>query len=233
MQVRGAAGAVIAAVALSMAGCGDGRSPATATVSGGSSHTAVLGGYGAGGGARVDGQAALTDARGKPIPAPPVPANAVAQAVRSGDTAAVAVWVQDGHVVASTYAPASGWSSAQPLETIYGQASDPQLASNGKGTAMAVWRHTVGSIQSLRFSRFEAGAGWSHPDVMPGALPRPDVEGAAGHEDAPRLQMDGAGNVTAQWPSGFDANEIQTARYLDGRGWTPAESAPLARAGAR
>jgi hypothetical protein len=93
-----------------------------------------------------------------------------------------------------------------------------------------MWRHTVGSIHSLRFSRFESGTGWSLPDVVPGALPRPDSDGPAGAQDALRLQMDAAGNVTAQWPSGFAANEMQAADYLAGRGWDRAVSERLASA---
>lgn len=227
MQYRAVLSCLIVAAA-ALAGCGDKDLPRTATVSRDGNNTAILGGYGPGPASAP--AAPLVDARGQPIPPPPVPSNVTAQAVRAADETAVAVWVQDGHVVASTFARDRGWSPAQPLETIFGQASDPQLASNGRGAAMAVWRHTVGSIQSLRFSRFEAGAGWSHPDVLPGALPRPAAEGAGGNADAPRLQMDAAGNVLAQWPSGFAANEVQTARYVDGQGWERAESEPIAAA---
>jgi hypothetical protein len=88
-----------------------------------------------------------------------------------------------------------------------------------------VWRHTVGSIQSLRFSRFDPVAGWSVPDVMPGALPRPPGQAAP-----PELRMDEAGNVTARWPSGFDPRDTQVARYTAGQGWSRAVSANLAAA---
>lgn len=169
-----------------------------------------------------------TDTGGRAIPPPPEPAAANVQPVRSGEDAALAVWVQDGHVMASSWTPATGWTVARPLEEIYGEASDPQVASNGRGKAIALWRHTVGSIQSLRFSRFDAAAGWSPPDVLPGALPRPDA--GAGSQDAPRLQMDAAGNAVAEWASGFQAGEVQTARYIEGQGWTRAASEPVASA---
>lgn len=226
MKPRSAIPALVLLAALAVAGC-ERKVPQTATV-GEPNHTAVLGGYGPGGAAREAAQAPLTDARGGAIPTPPVPAGTQAQAVRSGDDSALAVWVQDGHVVASSWGRDRGWGPVQPLEEIYGEASDPRIASNGRGTAMAVWRHTVGSIQSLRFSRFEQGAGWSHPDVMPGALPRPDA--GVGAQDAPRLEMDAAGNVLAEWASGFDAGEVQSARYVDGQGWTRALSTPVASA---
>lgn len=156
-----------------------------------------------------------------PIPAPPVPPGVQPQLTRSGKAAALAVWVQDGHVVASSLLPAGGgWSTPQPLEDIYGEASDPRLAGNREGEAMAVWRHTVGSIRSLRFSRFAPGSGWSRPDVLPGALPR--TEGSVA------LQMDAQGNVLARWPSGFSANEVQAARHVQGQGWSPAHSEQVA-----
>jgi hypothetical protein len=65
---------------------------------------------------------------------------------------------------------------------------------------------------------------------MPGALPRPDVAGAAGAQDAPRLQMDADGNVTAEWRSGLNAAEVQVSRYAPGAGWSRALSQQTASA---
>lgn len=186
-------------------------------------HTAILGG--SDGKVRDESPTGLTDARGREIPQPRLPAGAQGRVVRAGEDKAVAVWIQDHQPVASTYAPTGGWSPPQPLEGLFGEASDAQLVANATGSAMAVWRHTVGSIQSLRFSRFEPVAGWSVPDVMPGALPRPP-----GQATPPRLEMDAAGNVTAQWPSGFDERETQVSRYIAGQGWSRAISARLADA---
>jgi hypothetical protein len=227
MKSRSALPALALLAALALASCGRKDVPTTATVNGDHSDTSVLGSSGPG---SNRAPAPLTDARGQAIPPPPVPTRTQAQAVRSGDESALAVWVQDGHVVASTWTRAAGWTAAQPLEEIYGAASDPQLASNGNGIGMAVWRHTVGSIQALRYSRFEQGTGWTTPDVLPGALPRPDVGGPSGGGDAPRLRMDAQGNVVAQWQSGFDTRELQVARYVAGQGWTRAASEPVASA---
>ncbi|MDB5901100.1 MAG: hypothetical protein JWP41_4702 [Ramlibacter sp.] len=215
-------GACCLLVACGLAACRDAKLPQAGAER---SATATMGGYGPG--PKTTAPAPLTDVHGQPIPAPPVPAQALAQTVRAADEAALAVWVQDGHATASFYARGFGWTAPQPLETIHGQASDPQLVSNGQGKAMAVWRHTVGNIQSLRFSHFDADAGWSLPDVLPGALPRAD---AAGVHDAPRLQMDAQGNVTAQWASGLTPGEVQTSRYIEGRGWSRALSERVASA---
>lgn len=218
MKHAGALGLLLLAAAL--AGCGDGDKHRN--------NTAVLGGYGHG----MPAQPAvpsLTDAQGRTIPAPPLPPRTRVTMVRSGDEQALAAWIADNHVVASTWTPAAGWSAPQSLERIYGESSDVQLASNGQGRAMAVWHHRVGNIHSLRFSRFDA-QGWSVPDVVPGALPRPAAAGAPDGNDAPQLQMDAQGNVVAQWPSGFHANETQVARYSEAEGWTRAASEPVASA---
>jgi hypothetical protein len=165
----------------------------------------------------------LTDARGREIPQPTLPANTAARIAATGEENALAVWVHEGTLTASSYAPTTGWSEPQPLEEMHGDASDPELAANAQGKGLAVWRHTVGSIESLRFSLYTPGAGWSIPDVLPGALPRP--RGAGGPVE---LRMDDAGNAIARWPSGFDARQAQLARYTAGEGWSRAVDEPLA-----
>lgn len=217
MTFRGVLLATALATVAALAGCGDAAPP--------SPSTAVLGGTGSG--PRAAASAPITDSAGNVIPAPALPRNAAAQMVRSGPDTALAAWVQDDHVVVASYAPATGWSAPAPLEDIHGESSRPQLASNGRGAALAIWQHTVGTIQSLRFSRFDAASGWSVPDVMPGALPRPPDQQAKGADGAPQLHMDPQGNAFAQWPSGFDPNEVQTARFVPGTGWTRALSEPM------
>lgn len=221
MKYPGAACAVALLLAAALAGCGDSKTGA-GSAQGDGNNTAVLGGYGKGPQATAPAEV-LTDAQGKPIAAP----HPQAHMAKTGADSALALWVVDNRVVAATYAGAAGWSAPQPLEDIYGEASDPRVASNGGGVAMAVWRHTVGSIQSLRFSRYESAVGWAVPDVMPGALPRPRSEGAGA---APQLSMDDQGNATAEWPSGFASGETQTARHVPGQGWTRALSEPVAAA---
>lgn len=183
-------------------------------------------------GAGGDGPASQVLPGLRPVPLPPgVPPSTAVQLAPAGDDTALALWVQDGTVQSAVYRPGAGWTPATPLEDIYGQASDAQLATSGQGSALALWRHTVGRIESLRFSRYEEGRGWSTPDVVPGALPRPRPAGAPPRlpaEGAPELVMDAEGNAVARWPSGFDAEEAQIARYEPGRGWTRAHSEPLA-----
>lgn len=217
MNLKAAASLLALLAASLLAGCGE-RSASSGN------HTAVLG-------------SAAAPAPASAMPAPPAPKGTAPQVVQASPGTGLALWLQDGHVVASSWQPGTGWSAAQPLEQIYGEPSDPQLATDGKGNAMAVWRHTVGSIESLRYSRYDV-SGWSVPDVMPGALPRARNE----HSAAPRLQMDANGNATAEWASGFDPKQTQTARYVPGEGWShavnvasaaPASPAPPSPSSAR
>ncbi len=206
-------GVLVLLAAAMLAGCND-------APSGDGRHTSILGGFGK---PRTP-PGVVTDAAGKPVPEPKTPLGVKPRMVRAADDAVLALWVQDDHVVAARYADGA-WSPPQPLEEIFGEAGDAQLATNGRGSAVAVWRHTVGNIQSLRFSRYESGH-WSTPDVLPGALPRPPGDKAG----SLTLEMDDDGNVVAEWPSGFNAQEVQTARFVPGQGWSPATSEPVAAA---
>lgn len=220
MKPRGAVAALAVLVASALVACGD----APDTSSAQSSNTAVLGGYGPPPSKSL--APTLTDARGNVIPPPPAPAATPVQMTLLEDEEALAVWIADRHVVAARFIRATGWTQPQALETIYGESTSPQVTSNGRGVAMAVWQHRVGNIHSLRFARFDPSGGWSLPDVLPGALPRP----GGGPKDAPQLTMDDDGNVTARWTSGFHANEMQVARFVPGRGWTEAANEPIASA---
>jgi hypothetical protein len=89
----------------------------------------------------------------------------------------------------------------------------------------------VGRIDSLRYSRFEAGKGWTEPDVMPGALPRPrqpgKTAGGSVEQAAPRIEVDEDGHARAEWRSGFDATQLQASTYVAGEGWARPIDLPL------
>jgi hypothetical protein len=172
----------------------------------------------------------LRDTDGQVIPPPRVPPGITAQAAVTAPGIAWAVWIQDKRAVGARYTRAGGWEAPIPFERIAGIDTDPQLASNGNGTAMAMWRHTVGRIESLRYSRWDAANGWSGPDVLHGALPQPRPAGLPHGQPhpptAPRLVMDQQGTVHAEWPSGFHAQQVQASAFLPSRGWTRPEDRP-------
>lgn len=192
----------------------------------GSSNTAVLGGYGS------PASAPLIDVDGRSVTAPPAPRDVMPQLAAVGRNSTLALWTEDGRVMVARHHPSRGWDVPRPLEDIAGEASDAQLASNGGNAAMALWRHTVGRIDSLRYSRYDPRTGWSEPDVVPGALPRPRPAGSAstGQDAAPRLRLDANGNARAEWLSGFDRDEVQVSTYVAAEGWARPVDLPVAAA---
>lgn len=207
---------VVAASLCTLAGCERNGAGSAASPN----NTAVMGGYGPPPSASTAG-----------VPPPPAPRGARAELANAGDDATLALWEDRGTVYASRHTPGTGWEPARPLEDIGGEASNLRLASNGNGVAMAVWQHTVGRIESLRYSRWEAQRGWTPPDVMPGALPRPRQPGktAGGlvEDAAPRLEVDAQGNARAQWLSGFAPDQVQASTYVPGESWARPVDLPL------
>jgi hypothetical protein len=212
-------------LAAALAACGDRPPPPTVTVAppaAGASKSAAT---------QVAELPPLKDADGHVIPAPLVPAGTTAQAALTAPGTAWAIWIQEGRTVGARYTRAGGWEAPIPFERIAGIDSDPQLASNGNGTAMAMWRHTVGRIEALRYSHWDAATGWSGPDVLHGALPRsrpPNLPPEQPYPPvAPRLAMDQQGTAHAEWPSGFNEQQMQASAFLPSRGWTQPEDRPL------
>ncbi|MGE4241430.1 hypothetical protein [Ramlibacter sp.] len=189
----------------------DGANPPARPGSDTASQTSVLGSAGRG-----------ADANRPHIPAPPVPRGAAAVVIPAGDDEALAAWTHEGRPRATRYARGTGWSDTVVLEDLFGDASGLLLAGDGAGTAMAVWRHRVGRVDSLRYARYEAASGWSAPDVVAGILPAVSASQAA--PATARLDVDANGNAVLRWPSAF--GEAQQAEFLVGTGWSrPADVA--------
>src|SRR5206468_3983451 len=112
----------------------------------------VMGGYGHHAPAEAS-LPTLSDAQGRIIPAPAAPAGARPQMVRSGDEQALAAWIADEHAVVSKWTPATQWTAPQPLERIYGESSNVQLASNGAGRARLASRWGQRRTHHLRPAR--------------------------------------------------------------------------------
>lgn len=136
-----------------------------------------------------------------------------------GSGNAVAVWKRyDGNVdiVQSSRLLAGGvsWSTPVNVSPDGIQAATPQVAVDGEGNAVSVWRSygvdgTI--IQSSRST--DGGASWSTPvqlSVYPGS------------SDNPQVAVDGEGNVAAVWQQSNGSNGIiRFSRSTDGGvSWT-------------
>jgi hypothetical protein len=222
--------ALLASSAAMLGGCGRGDDKDSAQ-----GDTARMGSYGSGPksgaaspGSRLSAADAASAARA--LPSPPAPPGTQVQMTMVDAKTGLALWEQDGRVMVSRYTNNTKWQTPHPLEGILGTASNARLASNGRGVAMAVWQHTLGEIESLRFSRWQPATGWSTPDVMPGALPQPRDSRFSARERAPVLEVDPQGNVRAEWRSGFNAEQVQASTFVPGEGWAHPVDLPAAAA---
>ena len=117
--------------------------------------------------------------------------------------AAIAVWIQYDEYPASLWSniwanrfDGFSWSTPEMIETYdAGDASDPQIAMDGTGAAIAVWHQwdTVSGLGSIWANRFD-GSSWSTPEV----IETDDARDASN----PQIAMDGTGNAVAVWYQG-------------------------------
>ena len=108
---------------------------------------------------------------------------------------ALAVWEQfDGmrqSIWANRYTPSDRWGTAGPIEDDdAGNASEPQVAIDPRGNALAVWRQTDGPRQNVWANRYTPSRGWAT------AGPIEDDVGAA---LTPQVAIDPSGNAIAVW----------------------------------
>ncbi len=111
---------------------------------------------------------------------------------------AMAVWVQADDAArrydirASAFDPQTGWS--QPVQLGArgaGQAYAPQVASDERGNATAVWQQSDGRRFNIWGSRYRQGAGWGEAV---------QIEKGSTGLGAPTVAMDRDGHATALWP---------------------------------
>ncbi|MBL4712227.1 MAG: hypothetical protein JKX75_06975 [Gammaproteobacteria bacterium] len=133
---------------------------------------------------------------------------------------ALAVWGQsDGtrdNVMANRYTVGSGWGTAELIETDNaGNATDPQIAVDAGGNALAVWGQFDGSADNIMSNRYTTGTGWGTAEL----IETEDYEAFL-----PKIAFDDSGNAIAIWLQ-EDANQQRSwvNRYTTTVGWGVAE----------
>jgi hypothetical protein len=163
-----------------------------------------------------------------------------ALAVSAGGSA-VAVWQQYAggnptavqHVWASRYAPGSGWSTEMAIEapvaaTDAGVAagvlsSDPQVAIDSKGNAVAAWSENDGQIigapdfsTQIYANRYTPGTGWSGPTRL-SSFGVPFMGPSQGSEESGSadVAVDESGDAVVAWYTDVSnvGYKVQAARY--------------------
>jgi hypothetical protein len=106
-----------------------------------------------------------------------------------------------------------GWLAPANLSAPGHDASEPQVAIDGSGGAVAVWARSDGSHEVIQASARPAGASWG---------PAVDLSESGRDSKAPQVAVDPAGDVVAVWAR-FNGSHwvIQGASRPAGGGWTP------------
>jgi len=139
---------------------------------------------------------------------------------------AIAVWEQsDGShrsIWAKRYTPGSGWGTMQLIKTDNaGNASNPQIAIDANGNAIAVWEQTNGtgflSRKDIWTNHYTTNSGsWGTAQLI--------ETSNAGSAEFPQISIDANGNAIAVWVQ-YDGTRynIWANRYTLGTGWGTAE----------
>jgi hypothetical protein len=136
---------------------------------------------------------------------------------------AIAVWTErdSSSSVQSVYAsrcPASSgaWGTPALLESSATTASEPRVAVDADGDAVAVWLQSSGSTSHVAANRYSASSGaWGTAAL---------IESSSADASSPRLASDTDGNVMAVWVEGsLLAYTLYASRYspLSGSWGTP------------
>jgi hypothetical protein len=133
---------------------------------------------------------------------------------------AIAVWQQsDGvrhNIWSNRYTPGNGWGRVELIESgDEGSASDPQIAVDAAGNALAVWAQFDGEGSNIHANRYSADAGWGSDEI---------IETQPGKASRPQIAVDAQGNAVAVWSQSFGSiGDIRSNRYLAGEGWGTSE----------
>ena len=112
------------------------------------------------------------------------------------------------------YVAGSGWSTVEAIETGAGDAGNPQVAFDGAGNALVVWRQDDDTGSSIMSNRYVAGSGWGTAQV---------IDSYAGTASYPQVAFDGVGNAVAIWYQYNGTYSIWANRYEASGGWGTAE----------
>ncbi|GEM_PF-855150 len=152
------------------------------------------------------------------------------QVALDSDGNAIAVWQQsDGtqnDIWANRFNAATGlWEAAYRIETDNtGSADSPQIAVDGNGNVIAVWRQFDGSFFNIMSKRFNAELGTWDTTATP-------IETENNDAQAPQIAVDRNGNGIAVWEQSDGTQFSIFANRFDGSSWGTAEAIEFDNAG--
>lgn len=136
---------------------------------------------------------------------------------------AVAVWQHDRRdqrleIWAAVYTPADGWQApVSPDPDFAGDTSEPSIAVDASGNAIAVWVRPAINRSTIAAARYTPTGGW-------GSVTRIDDD-QIGYPSTPHVAMDQAGNAMAIFngDDGERGNAFANGFTVDG-GWSAPEN---------
>jgi len=133
------------------------------------------------------------------------------------DGNAIAIWRQVTNtkysILANRYISGTGWAGPVLLETDdAGIAEAPQIAIDGNGNAIAVWRQITNTMDSILANRYVSGTGWGNAELL-------ETEDSYAAFD-PQIAINAHGNAVAIWAQNDAAGaNIFFNCYEVGTGW--------------
>jgi len=129
---------------------------------------------------------------------------------------AVAVWtyfdVGYCDIYANVYSPGVGWGVPENIESVDGDCSEPFVAMDDRGNAMAIWYHDdVPTFSPMVCCQFVLGEGWGEPEL---------IESQEYAAMRAKIAMSGPGDAIAVWDQydGIDS-DLWASHYAVGVGW--------------
>ncbi len=119
---------------------------------------------------------------------------------------AIAVWRQgdaefEFNIWSSRYAPGIGWSQRERISDSFLNASDPTIAFDANGNALAIWKGGAG----IQYNRYVAGVGWGS-NITPQV-----ISDFGANVSEPILTVNSSGDAMAVWTQ----NEAFSGNRLD------------------
>ncbi len=111
---------------------------------------------------------------------------------------AIAIWEGSEGVETASWPAVGGWTSPVVLST--GGGTEPQVAVNPTGEAVAIWRDFVGNSFEIDTASKPAAGGWT-------TAARLSTSG--GYESQPHIAVDSAGNAVAVWGAPVSVREVE------------------------
>ncbi len=127
------------------------------------------------------------------------------------------VWQQGGILGTNRYDSANGWGTPSLIYEFDEFMSEPQIAVDDDGGALAVWHHVNNyGYVAIKSKRYTTSQGWDNANTV---LADPNSVGP------PQIAMNGSGQAIAVWDA-YDNTSLSynvwARRFIPGTGWEAA-----------